>query len=85
MRACRERAAPKAFPAREAAESRASPGRGDPDLKRIDPDRLDDVLELGLAEIADLEVEPRAHLPVGVLGQTDRARAEQSPPIARRY
>ena len=48
--------------------------RGEPDLKRINAYRLDDVLELGLAEIADFEVEPRAHLPVGVLGETDRAR-----------
>jgi hypothetical protein len=36
-------------------------------------DRLDDVLELGSAEIADLEIEPPLHLPVGLLRQTDRA------------
>ena len=29
---------------------------------------------MGLAEIADREVEPCAHLPVGVLGEADRAR-----------
>ena len=43
------------------------------DFERIDPDRLGDVLELGRAEIADREIEPRLHLPIRVLGQTDRA------------
>ena len=33
------------------------------DFKRIDPDRLGDVLELGRAEIADREIEPPLHLP----------------------
>ena len=44
------------------------------DFERIDPDRLGDVLELGRAEIADREIEPPLDLPIGVLGQTDRAR-----------
>ena len=44
------------------------------DLQRIGADRLGDVLQLRLAEIGDREFEPRLHLPVGVLGQTDRAR-----------
>ena len=43
------------------------------DLKRIDPDRLGDVLELGRAEIGDSQIEPPLDLPIGVLGQTDRA------------
>src|SRR5271155_2736863 len=44
------------------------------DLKRVDPDRLSDILELGEAEIADCEIEPPFDLPIGVLGQTDSAR-----------
>ena len=44
------------------------------DVKRIDPDRLGDVLELRRAEIADGEIEPPLDLPIGVLGQTDRSR-----------
>ena len=44
------------------------------DFKRIDPDRLGDVLELGRAEIGDREIEPPLHLAIGVLGKTDRAR-----------
>ena len=48
--------------------------RWDADLQRIDSYRLGDVLELGRAEIDDGEIEPRFHLPVGVLGKTDRAR-----------
>ena len=47
---------------------------GRADLQRIDPDRLGDVLELGRAEIGDGEIEPPLHLPVGLLGETDRAR-----------
>ena len=43
------------------------------DFERIDPDRLGDVLELGWAEIGDREIEPSAHLAIGVLGKTDRA------------
>ena len=46
---------------------------GLPTSKRIDPDRLGDVLELGRAEIADREIEPPLDLPIGVLGETDRA------------
>ena len=41
------------------------------DLERIDPDRLGDVLELRRAQIVDGEIEPRFHLPIGVLRQTD--------------
>jgi hypothetical protein len=44
---------------------------GDADLKRIDADRLGDVLELGRAEIGDREIEPLFHLPLGALGKTD--------------
>ena len=51
---------------------------GDADLQRIDPDRPFDVLELSLAEIRDRHVEPTAHLAIGVLGQTDRARRGDS-------
>ena len=47
---------------------------GDAHLKRINADRPFDVLELGLAEIGDLHIEPAAYLAIGVLGQTDRAR-----------
>ena len=47
--------------------------RGLADFERIDPDRLGDVLELGRAEIGDREIEPPLDLPIGVLGQTDRA------------
>ena len=43
------------------------------DVKRIDPDRLGDVLELGLAEIVDRDIEPALHLPIGVLGKADLA------------
>jgi hypothetical protein len=42
-------------------------------FKRIDPDRLGDVLELGRAEIGYSEIKPALDLPVGLLGQTDRA------------
>ena len=47
--------------------------RGDADLQRIDVDRLGDVLELGRAEIRHRQVEPPFHLPIGLLGETDRA------------
>ena len=43
------------------------------DLQRIDVHRLGDVLERHRAEIADLEIEPRLHLPIGVVGDADRA------------
>src|SRR5271157_1405386 len=46
----------------------------DADSERINPDRFGDVLELGRAEIGDGEIEPPLHVPVGVLGETDRAR-----------
>src|SRR5271165_5801710 len=46
---------------------------GDTDLKRIDSHRLGNVLEWGLTKIADRKIEPRSHLPVGVLGQADGA------------
>ena len=55
------------------------------DFKRIDADRLGDVLELGRAEIDDREIEPPLHLPIGVLGQTDRAGLGKCLPAARRY
>ncbi|MBP2447283.1 hypothetical protein JOH51_004722 [Rhizobium leguminosarum] len=47
---------------------------GDADLERIDADRLSDIFELGVAEIADGEIEPRLDLTVGVLGQANGAR-----------
>ena len=58
---------------------------GRADFKRIDPDRLGDVLELGRAEIGDREIEPPLDLPVGVLGETDRAGLGRCLPAARRY
>src|SRR5208283_5557565 len=33
-----------------------------------------DVLELSMAEVVDLEIEPSLDLPVGLLGEADRAR-----------
>jgi hypothetical protein len=47
---------------------------GDADLKRIDSYRLGDVLELGCAEIDELEIEPPLDLSVGAFGQADAAR-----------
>ena len=47
---------------------------GDADPKRINPDRLGDVLQLRRAEIANREIEPPLHLPVGVLGKADGTR-----------
>jgi len=47
--------------------------KGLADLKRIDSDRLGDVLESGCAEIGDLEIEPPLDLPVGLLGEADGA------------
>src|SRR5271166_2769462 len=47
--------------------------RGLADLKRIDPNRVGDVLELLMAEIGDSEIEPPFDLTIRVLGQTDRA------------
>jgi hypothetical protein len=46
---------------------------GDANFKRIDPYRLDDVLELRRAEIADFEIEPCLYLPIGIFGKTDRS------------
>ena len=43
------------------------------DLQRIDADRLGDVLELSVAEIADLQIEARLDLTIGILGETDGA------------
>src|SRR6185437_14810832 len=42
------------------------------DLERVDVDRLGDVLQSGCAKVGDLEIEPRLHLPVGLLGEADR-------------
>ena len=47
---------------------------GPVDVKRIDPDRFGNVLELGRAEIGHGEIEPPLDLPIGLLGQADRAR-----------
>ena len=47
--------------------------RGLADLQRIYVDWLGNILQLGKAEIAHLEIEPPLHLPVGLLGETDRA------------
>src|SRR5580765_3593872 len=44
------------------------------DSKRVDPDRLGDVLELGLAEIGSRQIVPPPHLPKRLLGETDAAR-----------
>src|SRR5271165_5229857 len=44
------------------------------DFERKDPDRLGNVLELFRAEIGDCEVKPPLDLPIGVLGEADRAR-----------
>ena len=46
---------------------------GRADFKRIDPDRLGDILELGRAKIADREIEPTLDLTIGVLGHADCA------------
>jgi hypothetical protein len=43
------------------------------DIERIDPDRLGDVLELDRAEVRDREIEPPLHLPISLLGETNRA------------
>jgi hypothetical protein len=42
-------------------------------VKRIDANRLGDVLELRRAEVGHDQIEPTLDLSVGVLGQTDRA------------
>ena len=43
-------------------------------MKRINPDGVSDVLEFGRAEVADSEIQPTLDLPIGVLGETNRAR-----------
>ena len=52
--------------------ARTSPGRAQ--RLRDRPNRLGDVLELRRTEIADREIKPPLHLPVGLLGETNRAR-----------
>ena len=46
----------------------------DADLQRVDPHGVSDVLQLFWAEVRDGETKPPFHLPISVLGQTDRAR-----------
>src|SRR5215469_2126555 len=54
---------------------RSRPCRGrTAELKRINTHRLGDVLESGLAKIADRKIEPRFHLPEGILRKTDGSR-----------
>src|ERR1700722_7346983 len=43
------------------------------DVQRVDPHWLGDVLELGQAKVAHLQIESAFDLAVGVLGKTDRA------------
>ena len=43
-------------------------------FERIDPNRIGDVLELRRPKIGHGEIEPPLHLPIGLFGQTDRAR-----------
>src|SRR5258708_5560930 len=47
-------------------------------FERIDPDRLDDILEFGLAKVADHEIEAALDLSVRVLRQTDRSGLRDS-------
>ena len=47
-------------------------------LERIDPDRLGDILEFGLAKVADHEIEAPLDLPIGVLRQADRSGLRDS-------
>ena len=49
------------------------------DFERIDPNRLGDVLELDRAQIAHGEIEPRLHLPIRLLGQTEVAAGSAIP------
>ena len=46
--------------------------RRNADLERIDPQRFGDVLERLDAEVGDGELDPPAHLPIGVLRKRDR-------------
>ena len=59
-----------AFPEWRGSRASPAPGRR---LAASKPDRPFDVLELGRPEIGDRHIEPVARLPVGVLGETDRA------------
>jgi hypothetical protein len=45
--------------------------REDVDSKRVNPNRLRDILELDGAKIADCEIEPALHLTIGVFGEAD--------------
>ena len=46
---------------------------GGTNLKGVDPNWVGNILELRSAEIADGQIEPCFHLPIGVLRKTDRA------------
>src|ERR1700722_15792792 len=59
------------------ARRRAGLGRG-AHLERKDPDRLDDILEFSLAEVADHEIETAFDLSVSVLRQADRSGLRDS-------
>ena len=50
----------------------------DANLERIDPDRLDDILEFSLAKVADHEIETALDLSVSVLRQADRSGLRDS-------
>ncbi len=63
---------------------RLGPGRN-ADLDRINPDGLANILELGLTEIVDFNIELRLDLPIGVLGKTDRAGLSDPFEFERRY
>ncbi len=45
---------------------------GLPDFEQIDPHRFGDVFERCRAEIADLQIEPRLDVAIGILRKTDR-------------
>src|ERR1700722_18168590 len=45
--------------------------REDVDSKRVNPNRLRDILQLDGAKIADCEIEPALHLTIGVFGEAD--------------
>ena len=42
-------------------------------MQRVGPDGLYDILEWCRSQIGDGEIEPCPHLPIGVLGKTDRS------------
>ena len=63
----------RAFGARRLYRRRRLRLGGDAGLKRVNSDRLGDVLELRWAEIADRKIEPPLHLTIGVFGKADRA------------